>query len=108
MGSNTLRLPRVATCFHSPCRNDNLEQSVGMSGVLIRGGGVAAHCCAHLLQQAGVNVSMEAVDRPKIPAVMLGSTAQQLLSDVFARSDLFDGLLQIHERAVLWGKNAEP
>jgi hypothetical protein len=76
--------------------------------VLIRGEGVAASCCAHLLSRADVPFIMETADRPKVPAVMLGEATQKLLADVFDRRDLFDGLPRITKRVVAWGKNADP
>ena len=78
-----------------------------MTNVFIRGEGVAACCCAHLLKQADLHLRLESVDRPKQPAIMLGQTAQKLLRDVFVRPDLFDGFPRIRKRVVLWGANAE-
>ena len=40
--------------------------------VAIRGSGVAALCSAHLLSRAGIRVSLEETQRPKLPVVMLG------------------------------------
>jgi flavin-dependent dehydrogenase len=78
-----------------------------MSTVLIRGEGIAGSCCARLLGSAGLRVTVDAVPRPKLPAVMLGETAQKLLRDVFDRQDLFTGLPRIHRRVVLWGRDSE-
>jgi hypothetical protein len=77
-------------------------------GVLIRGEGVAACCCTHLLSRSGVPVTVETADRPRVPAIMLGDATQKLLSDVFDRRDLFDGLPRINKRVVAWGKNSTP
>jgi len=77
-------------------------------GVLIRGEGVAACCCAHLLHRAAVPLIFETADRPRVPAIMLGDATQKLLADVFDRQDLFDGLPHINKRVVAWGKNAQP
>jgi hypothetical protein len=77
-------------------------------GVLIRGEGVAASCCTRLLDQAGVPFVRESGFRPRLPAIMLGETAQKLLSDVFDRTDLFAGLPRIKKRVVAWKPNSEP
>jgi hypothetical protein len=79
-----------------------------MNTVLIRGEGIAASCCARLLGQAGLPLIFEAVNRPKVPAIMLSEVTQKLLEDVFERQDLFDGLPKIRKRVVLWGTNATP
>jgi len=76
--------------------------------VLIRGEGVAAGCCTHLLSRAGLALIVETADRPKVPAIMLGEATQKLLADVFDRRDLFDGLPRIDKRVVAWGKNSDP
>jgi hypothetical protein len=69
--------------------------------VSIRGGGIAGSCCAY-------RVPLESAHRPKLPAIMLGETAQRLFEDVFERDDLFRVLHLIQRRAVCWGENAEP
>src|SRR4051812_50070261 len=76
--------------------------------VLIRGEGVAASCCARLLDRAGLPLAFETVNRPKLPAIMLSDGTQQLLAGVFERSDLFERLPRISKRVVLWGARAEP
>jgi hypothetical protein len=76
--------------------------------VLIRGEGVAACCCAHLLSRAGLPLIIETGDRPRVPTIMLGEATQKLLTDVFDRRDLFDGLRRINKRIVAWGKNSAP
>ncbi|HLK69447.1 MAG TPA: hypothetical protein VKU19_38715 [Bryobacteraceae bacterium] len=76
--------------------------------VLIRGDGVAARCCGHLLSQSGVPVYFERVDRPRIPVILLSETAQSLIRDVFGRGDLFLDLPRIGRRAVAWGTAANP
>ena len=40
--------------------------------LVIRGDGVAARCCLRLLDQIGFRVQLESVERPKLPAIMLG------------------------------------
>jgi len=79
-----------------------------MTDVLIRGGGVAAACCAHLLGRAGFRVCSEAKGRPRLPAILLSHSAQQLICDVFERPDLFHGLPPIQTRIVSWGADATP
>jgi hypothetical protein len=78
-----------------------------MSAVLILGEGIAGSCCSRLLGEAGVAIAIEALRRPKLPAIMLGETTQKLLSDVFNREDLFTGFPRISKRVVLWGPKAE-
>lgn len=79
-----------------------------MKDVVIRGDGVAACCCAHLLGAAGFPTFMEQADRAKVPAIMLSEATQALISDVFERKDLFDGLPQIRSRVVAWGPQSNP
>jgi len=80
-----------------------------MSGkdIRIRGDGVAALCCAHLLTRAGLRVSLEALDRPRVPAIMLSDSALALIRDVFAKPLLFSGASRIERRVVAWGEGAE-
>ena len=77
----------------------------GNCDVLIRGEGIAASCCRSLLEQAGLHPAIESLGRPKLPAVMLGDTAQKLLRDIFKREDLFAGLPRIRRRVVAWGED---
>jgi hypothetical protein len=76
--------------------------------VVIRGDGVAAYCCAHLLHKAAFRVSLDPVDRPRLPAIMLGEQALALIRDVFERPDLFTDLPRISKRVVAWGPDAQP
>ncbi len=71
--------------------------------VRIKGGGVAAACCQTLLTQANVAFRREPAPRPKVPAVMLSPATQSLLTDVFGRRDLLDGLHLVRRRMVTWG-----
>jgi hypothetical protein len=73
--------------------------------VLIRGEGVAACCCAHLLSRADIPLIVESAERSKVPAIMVGDATQKLVADVFDRPDLFDDLPRINKRVVAWGKN---
>jgi hypothetical protein len=77
-----------------------------MHNVLIRGDGVAARCCGHLLGQAGYRVSWEPIDRPRVPLIMLGEAPQRLIADIFQKDDLFRDLPQIRKRIVAWGAPA--
>lgn len=71
--------------------------------VLIRGGGVAAACAAHLLRKAGAKVRVETVGRPRVPAIMLSAPALALMRDVFDAPDLLSDLPPIERRTVAWG-----
>jgi hypothetical protein len=75
--------------------------------ILIRGDGVAAYCCAHLLKKAGFRVDMERPARARVPAIMLSSRAVALLRDVFDEPTLFAGASPIDRRVVAWGREAE-
>jgi hypothetical protein len=77
-----------------------------MTPVLVRGDGVAASCCVHLLGQAGIPVAFDRPSRPRLPAIMLSEAAISLIADVFAHKDLFRDLPRIRSRAVLWGSDA--
>ena len=79
-----------------------------MAGVLIQGEGIAASCCLRLLRRDGLRVAVDAMLRPRLPAVMLSETTQRLLRDVFDREDLFAGFPQVRRRVVAWGRNDEP
>lgn len=79
-----------------------------MRSVVIRGDGVAAYCCAYLLNKNGFLVTLERVDRPRLPVIMLGDHALALIRDIFDRQDLFAGLPRIEQRVVAWGLNANP
>ncbi len=77
-----------------------------MSKVAIRGEGVAAGCCAHLLSRAGWRIWRERSHRSRLPAVMLSDNAIELIRDVFDRSDLFRDAVRIRRRVVAWGPNS--
>lgn len=74
--------------------------------VLIRGNGVAASCCAHLLKLHGTAVAAEKIDRPASPVVMLSDPTLLLIRDVFGRPDLFTNRPRIDRRIVAWGQAA--
>jgi hypothetical protein len=79
-----------------------------VAAVLICGDGIAASCCLRLLRHAGLGVAIDALRRPKLPAVMLSETTQHLLRDVFDREDLLAGFPRIRRRVVAWGPGGEP
>jgi hypothetical protein len=70
--------------------------------VEVRGDGIAAFCCAHLLQQAGVDTALARSDRPRVPALLLSLPALQLIRDVFDRADLLSEREPIRKRVVQW------
>ncbi len=76
--------------------------------VVVRGSGVAAYCSARLLHRAGVHVTLQEAGRSGVPAIMIGDATQSLITDVFERQNLFDGLHRISQRVVAWGVGAEP
>ncbi len=73
--------------------------------VLIRGDGVAARCCGHLLARAGYGVSFEPSGRARVPFIMLSPSAQSLIRDIFQRDNLFRDLPVIRRRIVAWGSD---
>jgi hypothetical protein len=75
--------------------------------VIIRGKGVAASCCAHLLSKAGFRVDLDSVDRPPLPVILLGDHALALLRDVFDQPDIFDNAPRLRKRVVAWGVDAK-
>jgi hypothetical protein len=76
--------------------------------VIVRGDGVAAHCCAYLLTKAGVQVDLQPVDRLRLPVILLGDQALALLRDIFDQPALFADLPRIRKRVVAWGPDAKP
>ena len=76
--------------------------------VWIRGEGIAAACCAHLLDQAGMGAVVESAARTNVPAIMLTGATQHLLQDVFERNDMFAGVPVIDRRIVAWGPGSRP
>lgn len=75
-----------------------------MEPALIRGDGLTAWCCLRLLSRAGVPAHLDpGQDRPRIPALMIGETAQRILCDIFDDGTLFDGLPSVRRRVSAWG-----
>jgi 2-polyprenyl-6-methoxyphenol hydroxylase-like FAD-dependent oxidoreductase len=79
-----------------------------MTGVVIRGAGTAAYCSAHLLQKAGIPVSVQLTERARVPALMLSDAAVALIRDVFCDGQLLEGAHKIRKRVVAWGAGAAP
>jgi hypothetical protein len=76
--------------------------------VVIRGDGVAAYCCAYLLSKAGFRILLESIDRPRLPAIMLGEQALALIRDVFEKPGFLNSQPRIKKRIVSWGSSAKP
>jgi hypothetical protein len=75
-----------------------------LRSVLIRGDGIAAACCAHLLRKAGIAVRIAAQDRPKVPALLVSEPALALMRDVFERPGLLADQPRVRRRVVAWGE----
>jgi len=71
--------------------------------VTIRGEGIAANCCAHLLGRAGIATTRTTGARARVPAILLSDTALGLLRGVFDRPDLFAERPRVTHRVVAWG-----
>lgn len=69
----------------------------------IRGSGIAATTCAHLLNGAGFRVVSEAAQRAPVPTILLSDPALALLRDVFGQPGLFADSPRIKRRVVAWG-----
>ena len=79
-----------------------------MSSITIRGDGIAAACCAHLLAEAGIPASWERIDRPRLPVIMLSGAALTLMGEVFGPIEGFAGVHRIRRRVVAWGPESTP
>lgn len=75
--------------------------------VAIDGSGVAACCCAQLLQASDTGILINADLRNHGPVLMLSGQTQKLLSDVFRSETLFQGAVAVRRRIVLWAKDAK-
>lgn len=71
--------------------------------IAVRGGGVAAATCAHLLDAADFHVSWQPSAGVQVPAIMLSAAALALLRDVYGNRDLFAGQPHVRRRVVKWG-----
>jgi len=74
------------------------------TSIRVRGHGVAAWCCVHLLAKAGFQPALEGTTRPRLPAIMLSEAALALIRDVFDRPDLFATAPRITRRVVSMGQ----
>lgn len=74
-----------------------------MTTIAIRGSGIAASGCAHILTGAGFRVAIEHVRRPSVPTIMLSDPALELIRGVFDRPDLFSDRPRVRRRVVAWG-----
>lgn len=72
----------------------------------IKGSGIAATTCAHILNEAGLRVASEAAHRPPVPSILLSDAALALVRSVFDRPDLFADSPRIKRRVVAWGGGA--
>jgi hypothetical protein len=85
------------------------------TSVLIRGDGVAARCCTHLLSRFGFSCATASgpaqAARPapvRPPALLLSRAALDLLRDVFDQPDLLSDLAPVRSRIVQWGSQPTP
>ena len=74
--------------------------------IMIQGDGIAARCCARLLEGEDFCVAIQSPPRRKIPAIMVGDTTQRLFRDAFRQDDLFRGSPAISRRVVAWGPDS--
>src|SRR5262245_47775385 len=73
--------------------------------VAIRGGGISAMGCAHLLARAGISTDVAATARPAGPVVLLSAPARALMRDLLDRPTLFADAPRIIRRVVAWGSD---
>ena len=69
---------------------------------------MAAYCCAYLLTNAGFQIDLQPVSRPRLPVILLGEHALALMRDIFDRPGLFADSPRIGKRIVAWGRGATP
>src|ERR1700744_178811 len=74
-----------------------------LARVLVRGDGVAAACCPHLLRRSNLAVRIEGSGRSRVPAIMLSDPAVALLREVFDRPGLLANAPRIDRRGGAWG-----
>jgi flavin-dependent dehydrogenase len=72
----------------------------------VEGNGIAALCCLQLLKSKGYTPTSAGAKSPRLPAILISSSTQKLLADIFGPPDLFEGLPAIRERVVSWGASA--
>lgn len=76
--------------------------------IYIQGDGVAARCCQHLFARNGMPFFGGRESRRKMPAIMLGESAQALIGDIFQNHHLLQDAKKIRQRVVAWNRNTEP
>lgn len=77
--------------------------------VAVIGRGLAACCCASLLERSGIAVEHAKAKKHRSPTLLLNGSTLNLLQDVFGlEREHFAGAPVISRRVVLWGENAEP
>jgi hypothetical protein len=77
------------------------------SSVAIHGDGIAACCCAYLLQQQGIAVSFNRRPHFNSPTLLINRSTQQLITDVFGDETTFSDLPTVQKRIVFWGSEPE-
>jgi hypothetical protein len=78
-----------------------LDQSISLT--LVRGTGLAAHCCLKLLADAGIAARQEAEVRPARPALLMSEPALALVRDCLGRPELLADHPRVRRRIVAWG-----
>src|SRR3954453_12852426 len=76
--------------------------------IAISGDGIAACCCARLVQGIAPTTLLRGEVKAKVPALMLSDSTRLLLEDAFEDRTIFDGLPRIRQRIVSWGSFREP
>jgi hypothetical protein len=76
---------------------------VAVTSVHIRGDGIAAWCCARLLSNAGVSVSIEKPPARPRPWILISEPSERLLCELATDADLFRDVPRIRKRTVAWG-----
>lgn len=76
--------------------------------IAISGSGIAACCCARLLQGVTPTSLLTEDRRSSVPALMLSNSTRLLIEDAFEDKTIFEGLHTIRQRIVAWGSSSEP
>lgn len=87
-------------------QEEPLSPTSSSQSILVRGGGLAGACAAHLLRAHGFAIAHEPVRRSPVPVIMLSDAALGLIRDAFGRQDLFAQHHRITTRVVRWGGDA--
>lgn len=74
-----------------------------MTRIDLRGGGIAARTCGHILAGANLRVAIEDIARPSVPTIMLSDPALRLIRDIFDRPHLMTDQPRVKRRLVAWG-----